>query len=182
MFLNTLSEHYFNQILNISFKGNFKHILKIPKIKKIILNFGFKNISENKNQLILGLMAIELISGQKAKPSKSKKSVLELKIRKNMITGCKVTLRKEKMFNFLIYLVTIILSKIKQFTGLKNKKLSNIGNFSFIIKDLFVFYEIEKEYEAFLLLKDLNITFVTTANNSYDLKLLLSSLQIPYRN
>jgi large subunit ribosomal protein L5 len=153
--------------------------MSIPKIEKIILNFGVKETILDKKKLIPVLTALELISNQKYLLTKSRKSIIQFKIRKNHVVGCKVTLRKEKMFTFLDKFITLVLPRVRSFKGFP-LNFDGMGNFSYTLTDLLSFYELDSEYDKFYKLNPLNITIVTTAKNNIESKFLLSSFQMPF--
>jgi large subunit ribosomal protein L5 len=127
------------------------------------------------------LLALELIGFQKSFITRSKKSIIVLKIRKGMPIGCKITLRGNQMYTFLDILITQILPKIQQFEGFKNTKFINEKTLSFHIKDNFIFPLIESNFERFQNLPSLNITIQTTSTNKNETESLLTGLQFPIK-
>jgi large subunit ribosomal protein L5 len=172
--LNNISTFDFYQ------KFNYKNLMKIPKIKKIILNFGIKDISLDKKRIVPALAAIELITNQRYLLTKSRKSILVLKIRKNNIVGCKVSLSKTNLINFIDKFITLVLPKIRSFQGFSPLIFDGSGNFSYTLKDILMFNELDSEYDKFYKLNPLNITITTTAETDQEARFLLSSLQFPF--
>lgn len=158
-------------------KFNYKKINNLPKIKKIILNFGCKT-AEIK-QLTSSLLALELISNQKGILTKTKLANLFLKIKKGNPTGCKVTLRKKKMFNFITKININIFPRLKNFNGFSFNSRTKKNTFSYDINETFSFYELEKQYYLFNNLSKLNVTIVTDCNTKKELTFLLKSFQLP---
>jgi len=163
-------ESYYNNIVKYDLINKFyyKNHKKIPKLNKIILNFNSKNL--NSKLLFSSIMALELISTQKSVITLSKKSNITLKIRKGNPNGCKVTLRKEKMYTFFFRLISEIFLNLKLFDGFSRKKFKNsVNSFSFKIpKSLFI-YELENFYHFFKNLPDLQIVIVTNSLSSNEL-------------
>lgn len=157
-----ISKKYYNTNLTyeILMKFPVENVMEIPKIEKIQLNFGFPNVNQDKKQILSGLLALELITGQKAYPTQSSKQVHSLKIRKKMYVGSSVTLKNKTMFYFLDKLIFIVFSNLRTFSGFYAKYNSSKRAISFRFKDLYVFPELEKEYHLFQKLGPLDITIV----------------------
>jgi large subunit ribosomal protein L5 len=173
-------ESYYNNIIKYDFINKFyyKNHKKIPKLNKIILNFNCKNI--NLKLLISSIVALELITAQKSVLISSKKSNITLKIRKGNPIGCKVTLRKEKMYIFFFRLVSEIFPNLKMFNGFLNKKLKkSLNSFSFKIPKILFLYELENYYQFFKDLPYLQIVIVTDSLSSFELIFFLKSFKFP---
>lgn len=157
-----ISKKYYDNSLRYEMlmKFPFKNIMDVPKIEKIQLNFGFPNISQDKKQIIIGLLALEMITGQKAYPTQSKKQIHTLKIRKKMYVGSSVTLRKNSMYFFLDKLIFVIFSNLRTFNGFHAKYNVKNRSISFQLQDLYIFPELEREYHLFQKLPLLDITIV----------------------
>ena len=159
---------------------NCKNVMEIPSLKKIVLHIGFKDISTEKRKLVTAFLALEIITGQKPILTKSKKAVSILKIQKDMIIGCKVTLRRKIMYEFLDKLITITLPRINDFPTLKKQQKINLKkNYTFKLDDLLIFHELETEYDRFYKLNNLNITFETSSKQEIGTRLLLRSFLFP---
>lgn len=169
-YFNTLKHELINKFIYIENK-------KIPKLKKIILNFGCK--TADIKQLSSSLLAFELIVSQKGKLTKTKCSNILFKIRKGNPTGCKVILSKFNTFNFFSKLSIEIFPKLKTFSIPSNFKKLKINNFSFKLKETFCFNELENHYYLFNNLPTLDITIVTNVTTKLEMIFLLKSLKLP---
>lgn len=170
-----LQNHYKNvTIYDLITKLNFKNIFEIPNITKICLNIGFKDANIEKKKLINIILLLKLITNQKPIVTKSKKNNLFLKIKKNSIIGCKVTLRQKNIFNFLEKLIIFILPNlIKINFNFKNKNILN-----FQIHNILYFFELKTEFLKFRNIPPIDISIHTSAKNNSELFLLLNSLFI----
>jgi large subunit ribosomal protein L5 len=174
-----LLENYYKKVIRHDLINKFfyKHVREIPQLKKIILNFGCKSL-EIKN-IAASLLSLELIAVQQGALTKSKRANILLKIRKGNPVGCTVVLKKDKMYNFLLKLLIDVFPNLRDFKGINvAKKLSNTS-FSFTLKDLISFKELEKQFYLFSSLPPLNITFVTNTKTVEELLYLLNSFKIP---
>ena len=172
-------ENYYEKVIRYDLLNKFFYdrIEDIPQLKKITLNFGCKNF-ETKN-IASSLLSLELISVQSGVLTKSKKANILLKIRKGNPVGCIVVLRKDKMYNFLFKLLIDVFPNLRDFKGIVvSKKLSNTS-FSFTLKDLISFKELEKQFYLFSNLPPLNITFVTNTKTRKELLYLLNAFKLP---
>lgn len=165
-----LNRYYMHYKKNVSadfiYKQNLKNLFEIPKIKKIILNVTYKTIINDKKHIIPGLLALELISGQKLKWTNAHKSIAGFKLRKNQIIGCKVSLQNTNMYSFLEKLITIILPRVRNFTGIGANKLNQGAHLSIGLPEILVFSELENYFEFFELLKGIDITIVTNVKKT----------------
>lgn len=173
-----IKQHY-NKIArsDMILKKKSLNIMDIPKIKQISINMTINN----KNKIIEPLLALELITGQKAKILKAKKSISSFNLRKDMHIGVKVTLHRENMNNFLNKLVYIALPNIREFKGFSLKNIDNGYNYTFSIQNMFVFPEIEYQFDTFNKMYGMDITLVTDSKKVSETKMLLTSLQIPLK-
>ena len=173
---------YYEQIIcsDLLLKHNYKTIMELPSLKKIILNTTSKSYTIDKKNILPVLMALELISGQKAKLTSAKKSIASFKIRENQIIGCKTTLRDLSMFLFLDKLLTVVLPRIRDFSGIEIKNFDNHGNFSLGITNILIFPEIENHFELFEVIRGLNINIVIAAQNKKEALVFYSAFQIPH--
>jgi large subunit ribosomal protein L5 len=150
---------------------------KIPKIKKIILNFGCK--TNDIKSLSAGLLALELMTNQKSKLTRSKLPILTLKIRQGNPIGCKITLRKNIMFNYISKMSIEVFPKLKNFEGLYSRIKQNA--FSYSLTDIFTFSILEEHYYLFNNLPKLNITIVTSTKTKQELFFILNYIQLPFK-
>jgi large subunit ribosomal protein L5 len=177
--------HFLNYFYTKTLKFDLIHkfyyteLKKIPNLKQIILNFSCK--ATELKTLAIHLLALELISNQKGVVTISKHPNLLLKIRKGNPTGCKITLRKARMINFLSKVYTDIVSKSKNFSGLTIHQKVTKNAFSFSVKNTLTFTEIGEHYYLFNKLTNLNISFVANVNTKKEMLFLLTSLQLPLK-
>jgi large subunit ribosomal protein L5 len=171
-----LTNHYQNIIkYKLLAKFHFQNTFQIPKITKICLNIGFKNANIEKKKLINILVLLKLITNQKPQVTKSNKNNIFLKIKKNSIIGCKITLKKKNIYFFLEKLILFILPNLDK--NIKfNFKNKNILNFQ--IKNLLNFFELRREFLKFKEIPPLDISIHTNATNNKGLYILLNSLFI----
>ena len=159
-------------IYDLLTKLNFKNIFEITKITKICVNIGFKNANIDKKKLINIILLLKLITNQKPLLTKSKKNIIFLKIKKNSIIGCKITLRKKNIFFFLEKLIIFILPNFNQIKlTLKNKNILN-----FKIQNILDFFELKTEFLKFKNIPPIDISIHTNSINKNNLLVLLNSL------
>ena len=166
-------------IINLKNKLSVKNKHQVPKIDKIILNMGLGEDASDGKKLKACTDDLSLITGQKPIITKFKKSISNFKTRKGSNAGLKVTLRSNKMYEFIDRLVNIALPRIKDFRGLSSKGIDNSFNYSFGIKEHIIFPEID--YDKTDKVKGLNITIVTTAQSDEEGRALLSELGMPFK-
>jgi len=154
--------------------------MQIPKIEKIVINMGVGEAVQDSKKLKSAMDAMMAISGQKPIATKSKKSIAQFKIRDNMAIGCKVTLRGERMYEFLDRLVTIALPRVKDFRGLNGRSFDGRGNYAMGLKEHIVFPEIN--YDQIDQIWGMDIVVCTTARNDAEAKALLKEFDFPFRN
>mgnify|MGYP006311402227 CR=1 FL=1 len=172
-------EYFYKRTLQFDLINKFYYtdLKKLPKLKKIILNFSCKT-TELKS-LATNLLALELITNQKGILTVSKRPNLLLKIRKGNPAGCKLTLRKAKMLNFIFKSLNEVFSKIKNFNGIPvNQKVKKTA-LSFIIRDTLNFSELTEHYYLFNNLPNLNLSFITSVETKKEILFILKSLQLP---
>ena len=158
----------------------YKNIHEIPKIKKIILNRGIGEASQNSKRLDKNIKEFMIISGQKPIITKSKKAIAGFKIRENVPVGITVTLRKDKMYNFLNKLIHLALPRIRDFRGISKKHFDGYGNYNLGLKEQLIFPEIE--YDSVDKIEGMNITIVTTAKTDIEGLFLLQNFGMPFKN
>jgi large subunit ribosomal protein L5 len=154
--------------------------MEVPKIEKVVLNMGLGEAVSNNKLVDSAVEELKLISGQKPVVTKAKKSIAAFKLRQGMPIGCMVTLRKEKMYDFLTRLINIALPRVKDFKGISGKSFDGSGNYTLGIREQIIFPEIV--YDKIDKVKGLNISIVTTAKTDNEAKELLKMFGIPFRN
>ena len=158
---------------------SYTSVMQVPRIDKITLNMGVGEAVADKKVMEHAVADMEKIAGQKAIVTKAKKSVAAFKIRDNYPVGCKVTLRRERMYEFLDRLVTVAIPRIRDFRGIPGKSFDGRGNYNMGIKEQIIFPEIE--YDKIDALRGMNITITTTAKTDEEAKALLSAFNFPFR-
>ncbi|MCE2705690.1 MAG: 50S ribosomal protein L5 [Proteobacteria bacterium] len=158
---------------------NYKSVMEVPRIAKITLNMGVGEAIADKKVMEHAVSDMTKIAGQKPIVTVARKSIAGFKIRDGYPVGCKVTLRKEKMYEFLDRLVTIALPRVRDFRGLSAKSFDKDGNYNFGIKEQIIFPEIE--YDKIDALRGMNITITTTAKNSDEARALLKAFSFPIK-
>lgn len=178
--MNRLKEKYINEIVpSLREKHSYKSIMEVPKLEKIVINIGVGDATTNSKLLDAAVKDLEAISGQKPIITKAKKSIAGFKLREGQAIGCKVTLRGERMFNFLDKLISISLPRVRDFRGVSSKSFDGRGNYTLGIKEQLIFSEIE--YDNVVKIRGMDIVFVTTAKSNEEAYDLLSELGIPFR-
>jgi len=167
-------------IKDLQSKFNYSNVMQIPKLTKISINMGVGETVKDSKIITNALNDMTLISGQKPITTFAKKSNAAFKVREGMPIGCKVTLRKDRMFEFMERLILIALPRSRDFKGFTLKNLDGRGNLSFGLKEQIVFPEID--YDKIDVIRGLDITIVTTANTNEEAKELLSGFHFPFKN
>jgi len=179
--LSRLKEKYENEIIPALIKEyKYTSIMAVPKLKKVVLNMGLGEAIFNAKVIDSGVEELKLISGQKPVVTKAKKSIAGFKLREGMPIGCMVTLRQEKMYNFLDKLFNVALPRVRDFRGLSDKVFDGRANCSIGIKEQIIFPEIE--YDKIDKIKGLNISIITTAKTDEEGRFLLKLLGMPFKN
>jgi large subunit ribosomal protein L5 len=158
----------------------YKSVMEVPRIEKITLNMGVGEAVADKKVMDHAVGDMQKIAGQKPVVTKSKKSIAGFKIRENYPVGCKVTLRKARMYEFLDRLVTIAIPRIRDFRGISGKSFDGRGNYNMGVKEQIIFPEIE--YDKIDALRGMNITITTTAKTDAEAKALLTAFKFPLKN
>ena len=158
---------------------NYKSVMEVPRIEKITLNMGVGAAVADKKVMDHAVSDLEKIAGQKPVVTLARKSIAGFKIRDNYPVGCKVTLRRERMFEFLDRLITISLPRVRDFRGVNGKSFDGSGNFNMGVREQIIFPEIE--YDKIDALRGLNITITTTAKTDEEAKALLSLFKFPFK-
>lgn len=157
----------------------YTSVMQVPRIDKITLNMGVGEAVADKKVMEHAVGDMEKIAGQKAIVTKAKKSVAAFKIRDDYPVGCKVTLRRERMYEFLDRLVTVAIPRIRDFRGISAKSFDGRGNYNMGIKEQIIFPEIE--YDKIDAIRGMNITITTTAKTDEEAKALLAAFSFPFR-
>ncbi len=158
---------------------NYKNPMQVPKLEKIVINMGVGEAAGDQKKLDAALAELMLIAGQKPVKTLAKKAIAGFKIREGLPIGCKVTLRKSRMFEFLDRLVTIALPRVRDFRGIPaGKGFDGRGNFAMGLKEQIIFPEIE--YDKVTDIRGMDIVFVTTAKTDAEAKALLRAFDVPF--
>ncbi|VVC75171.1 50S ribosomal protein L5 [Aquicella siphonis] len=160
-------------------KFGYKSVMQVPRIEKITINMGVGEAAADKKILMNAIGDLEKITGQKVVPTLSRKSIAGFKIREGWPIGCKVTLRRDKMYEFLDRLITIALPRVRDFRGVSAKSFDGRGNYSLGIKEQIVFPEIE--YDKIDALRGMDITITTSAATNKEAFALLQAFNFPFR-
>jgi large subunit ribosomal protein L5 len=158
----------------------YKNVMEVPKLKKVVLNMGLGEAIQNIKVLDAAAEELKMIAGQKPVITRAKKSIAAFKLRAGMPIGCMVTLRRQRMYDFLQKLINIALPRVRDFRGISGKAMDGFGNYSLGIKEHIIFPEIE--YDKIDQIKGLNITIVTSAKTDREGKELLRLMGMPFRN
>ena len=177
--MNRLQERYEKEVVPAMMeKFGYKNIMQVPKIEKVVINMGVGEAQDNPKVLESAVSDLQIIAGQKPVLTRAKKSVANFKIRENMALGCKVTLRKTNMYEFVDKLVSIALPRVRDFRGVSAKAFDGRGNYSLGIKEQLIFPEIE--YDKVDKVRGMDIIFVTSANTDEEARELLRFLGLPF--
>ena len=174
-----LREIYDNELVaKMIEKFGYKNPMQVPKLDKIVINMGVGEAKENAKVLEAAVRDLEIIAGQKAVITKSKKSVANFKIREDMPIGCKVTLRGEKMYEFADRLINLALPRVRDFRGVNPNSFDGRGNYAMGIKEQLIFPAIE--YDKIDKVRGMDIIFVTTAQTDEEARYLLTLFNMPF--
>ncbi len=177
--MSRLKDTYLNEIVDEMMKKfEYKNKMEVPKLDKIVINMGVGEAKDNAKALESAIADLETISGQKVVTTKAKKSVANFKLREGQAIGCKVTLRGEKMYEFLDRLVNLALPRVRDFRGVNPNAFDGRGNYSLGIKEQIIFPEIE--YDKVDKVRGMDIIIVTTANTDEEARELLALFNMPF--
>ena len=177
--MSRLKEKYLNEIKDeMQKKFQYKNVMQIPKLDKIVINMGVGEAKENAKILDTAVKDLETITGQKAVVTRAKNSVANFKLREGQPIGCKVTLRGERMYEFLDRLVNLALPRVRDFRGVNPNAFDGRGNYALGIKEQIIFPEIE--YDKVDKVRGMDIIFVTTANTDEEARELLAKFNMPF--
>ncbi|MFO7761271.1 MAG: 50S ribosomal protein L5 [Thermodesulfobacteriota bacterium] len=178
--MSNLAEYYKKECLPLLMEEfNYSNVMEVPKILKIVLNMGLGEAVQNSKIIDSATKELTLISGQKAVVTRARKSIAGFKLREGMPIGCRVTLRKKKMYYFYSKLVQIALPRVRDFQGVSPKAFDGHGNYSLGIKEHIIFPEIN--YDKIDKIKGFNITIVTNARTDKEGRSLLKKLGMPFK-
>ena len=176
---NRLKEKYTNEVIPaLTEKFNYSSVMAVPKVDKIVLNMGVGDAVSNAKNLEKAAEELALISGQKPLITKAKKSIAGFRLREGVAIGAKVTLRGERMYEFLDKLVSVSLPRVRDFHGVPTKSFDGRGNYTLGVKEQLIFPEID--YDKIDKVRGMDICFVTTANNDEEARELLSLMGAPF--
>ncbi len=174
-----LKETYRNEIVDALMKKfGYKNIMQVPKIEKIVINMGIGEAKENVKILDAAASDLATITGQKPVITKAKRSIANFKIREGMPIGCKVTLRGDKMYEFIDRLINLALPRVRDFRGVNPNAFDGRGNYALGIKEQLIFPEIE--YDKIDKIRGMDIIFVTTAKTDEEARELLAQFNMPF--
>ena len=178
--MSRLKDFYNSQIKNdLREKFNYKNVMEIPKLEKIVINIGVGEAVANSKALDAAVNDLTAIAGQKPIITRAKKSIANFKIRENMPIGCKVTLRGEKMYEFLDKLINIAIPRVRDFRGVRATSFDGRGNYSLRIKEQLIFPEID--YDKIDQVRGMDIIMVTSAKTDEEARELLRAFGMPFK-
>ena len=178
---NSLVEKYSNEIAPaMNKKFNYDSVMEIPKIDKIVLNMGVGDAVSNAKNLDEAVEELTLISGQKPLITKAKKSIANFRLREGMSIGAKVTLRGDRMYDFLYKLINVSLPRVRDFRGISSRSFDGRGNYTLGIKEQLIFPEID--YDKVNRVRGLDVVIVTTAKTDEEARELLTEFGMPFRS
>ena len=177
--MSRLKDMYKNEIVDAMIKKfGYKNVMEVPKLDKIVLNMGVGEAKDNAKVLEAAVKDMEAITGQKVVTTKAKNSIANFKIREGLPIGCKVTLRGEKMYEFLDRLVNLALPRVRDFRGVNPNAFDGRGNYALGIKEQIIFPEIE--YDKIDKVRGMDVIIVTTANTDEEARELLTQFNMPF--
>ena len=178
--MSRLKDLYKSEIVDAMVKKfGYKNIMEVPKLDKIVINMGVGEAKDNSKVLETAVEELETITGQKVVTTKAKNSVANFKIREGMPIGCKVTLRGEKMYEFLDRLVNLALPRVRDFRGVNSASFDGRGNYALGIKEQIIFPEIE--YDKIDKVRGMDVIVVTTAKTDEEARELLRLFNMPFK-
>jgi large subunit ribosomal protein L5 len=176
-----LAQEYKSRIVKeLTEQFNYKTVMQVPKLQKIVLSRGIGDAVSDKKLIEYSVQEFSLISGQRPIVTKSKKDISNFKLRKDVSIGCKVTLRRERMYEFLDRLVNIAMPRIRDFRGIPSKGFDGRGNYTLGIKEQIIFPEID--VDKINKIAGMDITFVTSATTDEEALALLKAFGVPFRS
>ncbi len=179
--MEKLREQYNNEVVPALMKKfGYKSIMQVPKLDKVVINIGLGDLKENPKALENAMKDLTQITGQKPVITKARKSIAAFKLREGVNIGCKVTLRSDKMYDFVYKLFNVALPRVRDFRGVSANSFDGRGNYAMGIKEQLIFPEIE--YDKVDKLRGMDIIFATTATTDEESKELLKLLGMPFKN
>ena len=179
--MTRLQEHYRKTVVpKLSEKFGYKNPMQVPKLEKIVIKMGVGEATADHKKLDAAVAELTAISGQKPVKTIAKKAIAGFKIRKGLPIGCKVTLRKARMYEFMDRLITIAMPRVRDFRGITGKGFDGRGNFAMGLKEQIVFPEIN--YDRVDSVRGMDIQFVTSAKTDAEAKALLKAFDLPFAN
>ena len=179
--MSRLKDLYKNEVVaKLTEEFGYKNIMEVPRITKITLNMGVGEALGDKKILDNAVAEMEAIAGQKVVVTKARKSVASFKVREGWPIGCKVTLRRDRMWEFMDRLIDVALPRVRDFRGINGKSFDGRGNYSMGVKEQIIFPEIE--YDKVDKVRGMDVTITTTAQTNEEGRALLKALQFPFRN
>lgn len=174
-----LREHYENQVKKaLQEQFNYTNPMQVPRLEKIVINMGVGEAAQDAKKIEGAVTDLTAISGQKPVVTRAKKSIAAFKLRENQVVGCRVTLRKERMYEFLDRLINIALPRVRDFRGANGKSFDGCGNYALGLKEQLVFPEIN--YDRVDRVRGMDIVIVTTAKTDEECKALLKGFDMPF--
>ncbi|WP_346243780.1 50S ribosomal protein L5 [Shouchella clausii] len=178
--MNRLKEKYQNEIVSsLTEKFNYPSVMAVPKIEKIVVNMGIGDAVQNAKVLDKAVEELQVITGQKPVITKAKKSIAGFKLREGMPIGAKVTLRGERMYDFLDKLVSVSLPRVRDFRGVSKKAFDGRGNYTLGVREQLIFPEID--YDKVDKVRGMDIVIVTTAKTDEEARELLTQVGMPFQ-
>lgn len=178
--MNALKAKYQNDIVSsLTEKFNYDSVMEVPKVDKIVINMGVGDAVQNTKALDAAVEELKLLSGQQPIITKAKKSIAGFRLREGMPIGAKVTLRGERMYEFLQKLIDVSLPRVRDFRGISKKAFDGRGNYTLGVKEQLIFPEID--YDQVSKVRGMDIVIVTTANTDEEARELLTSLGMPFQ-
>jgi len=176
-----LQEHYQNVVrAALTKEFNYKNPMEVPRLDKIVINMGVGEAAQDQKKLQAAASDLTAIAGQKPLITKSRKSIANFKLRENLAIGCKVTLRRERMYEFLDRLVSVALPRVRDFRGVSARSFDGRGNYALGLKEQIVFPEID--YDKMDSVRGMDIVICTTAKTDAEAKALLKGFDMPFTN
>jgi large subunit ribosomal protein L5 len=176
-----LQEHYKNVVRAALMKEfSYKNPMEVPRLDKIVINMGVGEAAQDQKKLQAAASDMTAIAGQKPLITKSRKSIANFKLRENLAIGCKVTLRRERMYEFLDRLVSVALPRVRDFRGVSARSFDGRGNYALGLKEQIVFPEID--YDKMDSVRGMDIVICTTAKTDAEAKALLKGFDMPFTN
>ena len=174
-----LKEYYRTTLIDQLKKTlSYKNVMQVPRLDKIVINMGVGKATSDNQKIQAAVNDLMLISGQKPIITHASKSIAQFKLRTGMPIGCKVTLRRERMYEFLDRLITIVLPRIRDFRGIAERSLDGHGNLTIGLKDQAIFPEVD--YDRIDQIRGMDIVIVTTAQTNHEAKALLKGFNLPF--